>query len=248
MAHEPQRQLPSKPFPGPPPFWKFFTTTNIARLEQFKSFSDVDAPAQLPLDLIPLRPPAPPESAASYTSFSQTIPLVRTTSSASAAIPNSLLHSTDGSSESHQLLFDPNDSSLNHQDLLKRLARSLLLNFLEFSVVMSLNPSEWEVKLSDLKRILENMNVLINMYRPHQARESLILWLEDMVEQGEEEIRKSDRVKEKVEQFLKNVGGGRRRRRRRRESRRTNRESHDSAAVQWTRERSRRRSKTIRKS
>ena len=57
---------------------------------------------------------------------------------------------------------------------LKRQAKSLLLNFLELSGALSVNPSHAPDKVADLRTILINMHHALNEYRPHQARESAI--------------------------------------------------------------------------
>jgi mediator of RNA polymerase II transcription subunit 7 len=76
-----QRPLPNAPFPAPPPFWKHFTSENIAKL---KAIDDTPEDSEhskniLPLELQYLRPPSPP--AENYTIFgeNQTVCLSPTT-------------------------------------------------------------------------------------------------------------------------------------------------------------------------
>ena len=76
-----QRPLPNAPFPAPPPFWKHFTSENIAKL---KAIDDAPEDSEhskniLPLELQYLRPPSPP--AENYTIFgeNQTVCLSPTT-------------------------------------------------------------------------------------------------------------------------------------------------------------------------
>jgi mediator of RNA polymerase II transcription subunit 7 len=41
------------------------------------------------------------------------------------------------------------------------------------------------------------------MYRPHQARETLIMMMEEQLEEGKREMEECERVKAKVEESLK---------------------------------------------
>jgi mediator of RNA polymerase II transcription subunit 7 len=70
---QPQLPLPNAPFPTPPPFWKHFTTGNMA---QFKALEDAakqkkaeQAVPELPPELQYLRPPTPPPER--YTIFGE---------------------------------------------------------------------------------------------------------------------------------------------------------------------------------
>jgi mediator of RNA polymerase II transcription subunit 7 len=67
------------------------------------------------------------------------------------------------------------------------------------------DPSAAMPKLEDIKRLFLNAHHLINMYRPHQARETLIMMMEEQLEEGRREIEECERVKEKVEQSLMEI-------------------------------------------
>ena len=93
----------------------------------------------------------------------------------------------------------------NHAYYLLKISKSLLLNFLEFVGILSASPEQFEDKLEDLRNLFINAHHLLNLYRPHQARESLILMMEEQLEQTKEEIQKIDCVKERVEGLLNSI-------------------------------------------
>lgn len=192
MAEQGQlQQLPEAPFPAPPPFWKHFTVANEEQLKKLESLDDPVRP-KLPLHLTYLRPPpAPPSSAEHYTVFGQSQVIDPTK-------PSSLPRD--------QLLFNPDGSTLNHAVLLSGLTKSLLLNFLELTSILSLDPTKHEEKMEDIRQLVLNIHVVINMYRPHQARESVKEMLERILEDGQREMDECDRLKQRVEDFLGEVG------------------------------------------
>ena len=57
-------------------------------------------------------------------------------------------------------------------------------------------------KLADLRTIMINMHHLINEYRPHQARETLILMMEEQVERCRRERDENLKAKEMVKGVL----------------------------------------------
>lgn len=98
---------------------------------------------------------------------------------------------------------------LNHAYFLLKISKSLLLNFLEFIGILSVAPEQFEPKLEDMRNLFVNAHHLLNLYRPHQARESLILMMEEQLQKTKEDIEEMDQVKAKVEtilQQLKNEG------------------------------------------
>ena len=90
-----------------------------------------------------------------------------------------------------------------------RLTKSLLLNFLELTTVLSEAPTEYEEKIDDIRRLMVNIHAVINMYRPHQARENVKEMLEGMLEDGRREVEGCERVKGEIGQFLEEVEGWR---------------------------------------
>lgn len=90
--------------------------------------------------------------------------------------------------------------------ILKRLAKSLLLNFLELVGMMSVNPEQYEEKIQDLRTLFINFHHLLNEYRPHQARESLILMMQDQLDRSRAETEGILRMKAEVEEMLEGLG------------------------------------------
>jgi mediator of RNA polymerase II transcription subunit 7 len=186
---DPPFQLPEAPFPAPPPFWRHFTVANEAQLRRHESTEQADT--KLPIPLAYLRPPPPPPIVAeNYTTFGQKQVIDPTK-------PSSL--------PLDELLFDPNQPKLDHAFLLKKLTTSLLLNFLELSTILSLNPTQYQEKLDDFRQLFLNVHVVINMYRPHQARESAKDLLESRLEDGQREIDECDNLKLKIQTFLDEI-------------------------------------------
>jgi mediator of RNA polymerase II transcription subunit 7 len=104
---------------------------------------------------------------------------------------------------------DPSSSSqsqpLNHAFYLLKISKSLLLNFLEFTGILSVAPEQFESKLEDLRNLFINAHHLLNLYRPHQARESLILMMEEQLDRTRNEIQEMDHVKDRVERLLEQL-------------------------------------------
>lgn len=187
-------EIPDAPFPSPPPLWKHFTTGNQEQLKERETQVDFE-PAELPYSLAILRPPPTPSGA--YTVFSTTY-----TNPPEPTLP-----------QPSELLFDPADLTRSgpsangrpHVRMLSLLLKSLNLNFLEFFTVMGDDPAQWEQKMKDIGMILENIMAVINLLRPHQARESVKALLEKRLSDGREEMERCDQMKAKIEEFLSKV-------------------------------------------
>ncbi|CZT17290.1 related to MED7-member of RNA Polymerase II transcriptional regulation mediator complex [Ramularia collo-cygni] len=181
-------QVMAAPFPTPPPFWKHFTKQNVARAKQLRDGETIDSELQY------LIPPEPP-SDGKYHSF---------------GVPINL-HEEPATLESagiDQLYPTHPDVRLNPQPHLISLARSLLTTFLSLTGTLSQNPELYEETVTDLQTITYNMHDLINQYRPHQARESLILIMEERVERMKAENQAIDESKEKLAKLLQGIQEG----------------------------------------
>lgn len=94
---------------------------------------------------------------------------------------------------------------LNHAYYLFNISKSLLLNFLEFVGILSVFPEQFESKVEDLRNLFINAHHLLNLYRPHQARESLIMMMEEQLDRTREEIREMDSVKAEIEGVMEQL-------------------------------------------
>lgn len=103
-----------------------------------------------------------------------------------------------------ELKSESEDSKFKIQEL-KKLLKSLLLNFLEIVGVMSVAPSEFATKVEHIRTILINIHHLLNEYRPHQSRESLILLLEKQIETKKKEIKEIEQICTDVEAKVKQL-------------------------------------------
>ena len=96
----------------------------------------------------------------------------------------------------------PDGKPIDHAFYLTKLTKSLLLNFLELTTILADDPSEGPDKVEHVKKLFLNAHHLVNMYRPHQAREQLIRMMEERLEEGRKEIEACDQMKMKVEAKL----------------------------------------------
>ncbi|KAK8210591.1 mediator of RNA polymerase II transcription subunit 7 [Phyllosticta capitalensis] len=216
MADEDAENVLSTQWPAPPPFWKHFTPENRARLKELQSsahdedtqMSGSQEPSDpknldLPPELRYLVPPQPPASG-KYRSFGDLYDI-------NAELPSLKDMGMEQLYPSPAEPTSPSATTTSQQTLdrasfLKRMTQSLLLNFLEYVGLMSINPSEWSNKFKDLDTLLINCHSLINEYRPHQARASLIMMMEDQLRRKKEEVEGVKKMGEKIEAVLAGLG------------------------------------------
>ncbi|KAK6354821.1 Mediator of RNA polymerase II transcription subunit 7 [Orbilia brochopaga] len=195
MADDQQRNTASA-FPAPPPFFKNFTPENQAKLKELQRASnraEDDGGAssqQLPPELVCLIPPKPPTEG-QYRSFGD-----------AWNIPDRL--PTLKELNIPQLFPEPSDESYNvdRAQELRRLCKSLLLNYLELVGIMGMAPEEFEEKVYHLRIHLINIHQLINEYRPHQARETLISMMEEQLERSRQETEENRKACRKTRELL----------------------------------------------
>ncbi|THC88847.1 hypothetical protein EYZ11_011707 [Aspergillus tanneri] len=201
MAETGQQRALTTAFPPPPPLWKHFTTVNIKKLEEIKrdATKGEDGKPQkkktwtptelrsldLPTELRFLVPPEIPISG-QYNVFGE--------------LQNLSTNLPSLKDQGITQLYPEPQSGANGEP-----TKSLLLNFLEFVGILSINPEQFEPKVEDLRNLFINAHHLLNLYRPHQARESLILMMEEQLNRTREEIQQMDKLKDEISGVLEQL-------------------------------------------
>ncbi len=192
-------------FPTPPPFYKHFTKQNLSKLQRFRKeagASTLNGDVQqgfsllsLPTELRYLIPPSPPPEN-QYRTFGASINL----NAPDASLKEAGIE---------QLFPDDPAVQLNPSPHLIALTRSLLTTYLSLVGILSQNPIEYyEERTESLQTIMYNIHDLINQYRPHQARESLIALMEERVDRMKDETRRIIEAKAKVEEIMQGLRHG----------------------------------------
>ena len=65
---------------------------------------------------------------------------------------------------------------------------------------------QYAEKVQDLRNLFINFHHLLNEYRPHQARESLILMMQDQLDRSKAETEGVLKMKAQVESVLEGLG------------------------------------------
>ncbi|KAM7200005.1 MED7 domain containing protein [Rhypophila sp. PSN 637] len=190
-------------YPDPPPFWKAFTADNIAQFDTFKQqyaarqgldVNTILRIPDIPEDLTCLQPPAEPEDA-KWKVFNE---------------PQSLDHQLQSlEAAGIQRLASEDQLAGRHMDRafeLKRIAKSMLLNFLELIGLMGHNMHHAMDKVEDLRVLFLNFHHYLNEYRPHQAREQLIQLMQDQLDAKRAETAAIRAVTDKAKRALEGLG------------------------------------------
>ncbi|KAF3761937.1 hypothetical protein M406DRAFT_358152 [Cryphonectria parasitica EP155] len=200
-------------FPNPPDFlWRGFTTENVARFEEAKktweeahpeaaSSKTVTLIPDLPEDLRQFQPPPEPTDGrwrmlGDPWQLEVTVPDVEEWN----------IRRLEPAPRSDTTSLPAEDTNRDLALNLKRLAKSALLNFLEFAGVASVDPDGLWEKTTDIEHILINMHSGINKYRPHQARESLIQTMQNRLDQLRAETAAVNAVTDKAKRVLEGLG------------------------------------------
>jgi mediator of RNA polymerase II transcription subunit 7 len=88
---------------------------------------------------------------------------------------------------------------------LQTLIRAVLLNFLELVGTLSVNPTQGPEKVEHLQTLFYNLHDLINRYRPHQARESLIMIMEDQLDAIRAQVKSINQAKDRMQQVCNDI-------------------------------------------
>ncbi|KAJ5604387.1 hypothetical protein N7510_009541 [Penicillium lagena] len=222
MADASQQRTVTAAFAPPPPLWKHFTRDKLDQLERIKDETakgEDGSPnmnknwtpeelrsLDLPAELRYLVPPELPTSGqysvfGELQSLSTTLPSLKE-QGIEQLYPDSPIAdaSTDGRASPSQP-----SQPLNHAHYLLKISKSLLLNFLEFVGILSGSPEQFESKVEDMRNLFINAHHLLNLYRPHQARESLIMMMEEQLARSREEIKQMDKIKVDIEGVLERL-------------------------------------------
>ena len=178
-------ELISSLYPPPPPYNKFFTEENVEKFNKWCETHNVEE--ELPPGELRFQVPPKVPLGEQYRGYGSLWALENKLPSLKALGWRQLYNDDDETITSTQKI-----------DELHKLLDSLLLNFLELVGSVSVEPAKFYVKIEDLKLILINMNHLLNTYRPHQTRESLIMLLKTQIEAKRAEIQAIDNTAEEV--------------------------------------------------
>lgn len=215
MADPAQHQPPniSSTYPNPPDFlWRDFTPDNVSRYDDLTKKWREDHPEadpqdtilipDLPNDLRHLQPPPEPTEGVwklygDRFTLKDELPTLE-----EMGVPRLVPSASQPTPASHSSSDANRERALN----LKRLAKSVLLNFLELIGAASINPEGILDKAGDIQTILFNMHHGINEYRPHQARESLIQTMQTRLDQIRAETAAVNAVTDKAKRVLEGLG------------------------------------------
>lgn len=193
-------------YPPPPPYIKFFTKENLEKLPAYKKQIEEEARAdgdanhgegeeEISCALDFMIPPPMPKSS-KYRAFGSVWQV-------KDELPDlETLGLTQLYKKANE--YDTNNYQYKIQEL-RKLLKSLLLNYLELVGILGINPALYEKKVENIRTILVNIHHLLNEYRPHQSRESLIMLLEEQVEYKKKEIKHIDQVCTQIREQLANI-------------------------------------------
>ncbi|KAB5543136.1 MED7 protein-domain-containing protein [Coniochaeta sp. 2T2.1] len=220
MADEPiDTSKASSTFPDPPTFWRDFTTEKLDRMDELRAryadqsgldIATVMRVPSVPEDLVNLQPPAEPADG-KWRLFGETLtvwpPLLLLCLAFSLRLDDKL-QSLEAANV-QRLVPSEDELEGKHIDrafVLKRLAKSMLLNFLELMGVMGIAPEQGAEKVDDLRTLLLNFHHVLNEYRPHQAREQLIALMQDQLDAKRAETAAVRAVVDKAKRVLEGLG------------------------------------------
>ena len=206
MSNDPGNEVSSL-YPPPPPYVKFFTQSNLEKLPKYKekkaasakqtapNNSDGGSEEEITCALDYLIPPPMPKNQ-QYRAFGSIWQVKdQLPDLESMGLTQLYKKSTENESTNYQYKIQE----------LRKLLKSLLLNYLELIGVLSINPDMYERKVENIRTILVNIHHLLNEYRPHQSRESLIMLLEEQLEYKRGEIREIEQVCKQVHDKLTSI-------------------------------------------
>ncbi|OWB56528.1 hypothetical protein B5S28_g2433 [[Candida] boidinii] len=202
-------ELVSSLYPPPPPYITFFTEDNHDRLIELRKEGKTDEEISKIRDIKFLVPPSPPDRP-SYRSFGDMWNFQdKPVSLEESGVPQ-LYESTSNTKRDAGETEDTEETeeevfTTERINELKKMTKSLLLNFLEFIGIISKNPTYAQEKIENIRVILINIHHLLNSYRLHQSRESLILKFEQKISEDLKSIKKINDTCDLMEKQIKRL-------------------------------------------
>ncbi|KAI8368592.1 mediator complex, subunit Med7 [Choanephora cucurbitarum] len=157
-----EQQSARSAWPDPPTYYKRYTTENLELLKQAQKTDDYESTLDFPLKQ--LEPPLPPTD--DYSVFDQKWQI-------QDRLP------TLEELQVKQLY--PENQDIDRVKELKKLNRSLITQFLQLLDVLVEKPEEFGKHIENISHLFINMHHILNAYRPHQARETLRLLMENQL-------------------------------------------------------------------
>ncbi|KAK3809273.1 MAG: MED7 protein-domain-containing protein [Benniella sp.] len=161
-------------FPAPPDYFRRYTLENLSLLEKARTNPDDPAIAiandKNKFPIFALDPP-PPVKKGVYWLFGRPWPV----------------HDSLATLEEQGIEQLYPKGSIDRVKELKKLNHSAVFNFLELVHTLSTSPGEFAIKVDQIRVIFINMHHILNEYRPHQARETLKLMMEEQLSKKKKE-------------------------------------------------------------
>lgn len=215
-------------YPPPPPFYKFFTCENVSTFNSLRQSGKSDKEISEIQDIKFLVPPQRPNKD-QYRSFGDiwwfkdkhvglkesgvqqiyddASPPPAGSQANTSTTENVLIENVNKDTESIE-----NEEEIEEVfsgtriDELKKMTKSLLLNYLELVGLLAKNPALAQPKIDHIRTILINIHHLLNSYRLHQSRETLIIKLQKKLEETKTETLgihdTCSRVEKKLDQLV----------------------------------------------
>ncbi|CAO2647600.1 Nn.00g085220.m01.CDS01 [Neocucurbitaria sp. VM-36] len=228
-------------FPDPPPFFRHFTSENRERLTEIEkeaATGDDDKSAShhgprlsaeqilsLPTELRYLIPPEPPADDEEFKVFGEAakakgsdiflknMELISHAIREEGVLPEWTYEQLYPSSTTSHPSTTSTPATLDRQSYLFRFLRSILLSYISLLGLVATDPVSpaKDDQIANILTMVTNMHALINEYRPHQARETLIAKMEEQLQRKRKEVegvtKMGERVREVLEGFEKGVPG-----------------------------------------
>lgn len=189
-------------YPPPPPYFKLFTSENVEKLIELRETGVTDDTIRETVDLKFLIPPIQPDKK-QYRSFGdlwwfedKQVGLKESGVEQIYGDSTPIQDKDDGVTNAPKQSEDKLEGNDEEEEVfsefrineLKKMTKSLLLNFLELVGMLAKNPSLAAKKIDHIRTILINIHHLLNSYRLHQSRETLILTMQHKLDETKEEI------------------------------------------------------------